>query len=115
MAGATNTAEVRWSAIGGELFPEDSDMKFPAFLTIALIATASAAEAQTPGYPSSDMPMYPQQAQSSMNMGSCGHSTIMTDEYGFRYDAQGNRLNGRGCVIAPPMTPPGVRAIQNGH
>jgi hypothetical protein len=106
---------VRWSAIGDELSQEDLDMKFPAFLTAALIVTAGAAQAQTPSYPSNNMPMEPQQAQSSINMGSCGHSTTITDEYGFRYDAQGNRVNGHGCVIAPPMTPPGGRAIQNGH
>jgi hypothetical protein len=37
----------------------------------------------------------------------------MTDEYGFRYDSRGDRLNARGCVIPPPHTPPGARAYRD--
>jgi len=40
-------------------------------------------------------------------MGGCGHTATIKDEYGNRYDSEGNRLNGQGCVIAPPVTPPG--------
>ncbi len=29
------------------------------------------------------------------------HQASMKDEYGFRYDAQGNRLDGRGNIISP--------------
>ena len=29
------------------------------------------------------------------------HQASMKDEYGFRYDAQGNRLDGRGHIISP--------------
>jgi hypothetical protein len=92
---------------------EDLNMRTLAFLTVALIAAAGAAQAQTPTYPSNAMPpMQPQQAQSSMGMGGCGHMPTITDEYGMRYDTEGNRLNARGCVIAPPVTQPGARAIQ---
>ena len=40
--------------------------------------------------PSADMPMQ-----------SGPHQTAFRDEYGFRYDAQGNRLDARGNVISP--------------
>jgi len=39
---------------------------------------------------------------------------VITDEYGFRYDAWGNRLNAAGHVIAVPRTLPGATVIQNG-
>jgi hypothetical protein len=42
------------------------------------------------------------------------HQVAITDEYGFRYNAQGDRLDASGHIIAPPVTPPGVAAIQNG-
>ena len=41
-----------------------------------------------------------------MPSGGCGHQEAMRDEYGFRYDVQGNRLNGQGCVISPQNTTP---------
>jgi hypothetical protein len=43
---------------------------------------------------------------------SCGNHVAITDEYGFRYDSQGDRLNAQGCVIPPPHTRPGAKAIQ---
>ena len=33
-----------------------------------------------------------------------GPDGTFRDEYGFRYDAQGNRIDGRGRLIAPPMS-----------
>ena len=42
------------------------------------------------------------------------HQVAITDEYGFKYDAQGNRLDANGYVIPPPQTQPGARVIQNG-
>ena len=87
-------------------------MRFTAILAAALLTFAGAAQAQNYG----NQPYQPMQnqAQMSSDMGGCGHAVSITDEYGFRYDSMGNRLNGRGCVIAPPVTPPGARAIQNG-
>ncbi len=40
------------------------------------------------------------------------HGVAITDEYGFKYDAQGDRLNAQGMVIAPPVTPPGAAALR---
>jgi hypothetical protein len=85
-------------------------MRFPALLAAALIALAGAAQAQN--YGTANQPMQ-NQAQLSGPMGGCGHTVSITDEYGFRYDNMGNRLNAGGCVIAPPVTPEGARAIQN--
>jgi hypothetical protein len=42
------------------------------------------------------------------------HKMFITDEYGFRYDRWGNRLNAAGYVIAPPHSSPGALVIQNG-
>jgi hypothetical protein len=42
------------------------------------------------------------------------HQVAITDEYGFRYDRWGNRLNAVGHVIAPPHTSAGALVIQNG-
>src|SRR5260370_2929328 len=63
-------------------------------------------ERQAPG-PQPAQPM-DQQAQMapSYGRGGCGHQEAMKDEYGFRYDAQGNRLNRQGCVISPQTTTP---------
>jgi hypothetical protein len=33
-----------------------------------------------------------------------GPDGTFRDEYGFRYDAQGNRIDARGRIIAPPMS-----------
>jgi hypothetical protein len=40
------------------------------------------------------------------------HPVAFKDEYGFRYDAQGDRLDGSGHVMAPPVTPPGTPALR---
>ena len=42
------------------------------------------------------------------------HQVAITDEYGFRYDRWGNRLDAVGHVVAPPHTPAGALVIQNG-
>jgi hypothetical protein len=41
------------------------------------------------------------QAPQAMPMQSGPHQAAFKDEYGFRYDAQGNRLDARGNVISP--------------
>lgn len=40
------------------------------------------------------------------------HPAAMKDEYGFRYDAQGDRLDASGHVTSPPVTPPGTPALR---
>jgi len=83
-------------------------------LTLALIGVAGVASAQVITSPPQSspgdyqrqapgpQPAEPQQAEmNSPSLRGCGHSEAMRDEYGFRYDAQGNRLNAQGCVMSP--------------
>ena len=72
-------------------------------LTLAMIAVAGAANAQ------SMMSTMPSTA------GRGPHKVAITDEYGFHYDSAGNRLNAAGYVVAPPHSLPGVAVIQNGR
>ncbi|MBS0219306.1 MAG: hypothetical protein JSR91_01060 [Proteobacteria bacterium] len=83
-------------------------MKRLALLFTALIGMAGVAHAQSQTmHPSMPRATH----QTAMARASCGHETAIKDEYGFRYDSMGDRLNTQGCVIAPPHTPPGGRAI----
>lgn len=41
------------------------------------------------------------------------HYVSLVDEYGFRYDRVGNRLDAQGCVIQPPHTLPGAKVAQD--
>jgi hypothetical protein len=94
-------------------------------LALALIGLAGVASAQTvissppqpspgdyqrqaPGLQPPSQQAPDQQAQMAPSYGDsrCGHQVAMRDEYGFRYDSQGSRLNGRGCVISPQNTTP---------
>ena len=87
-------------------------------LSLALIGVAGVASAQmiaSPPQPSPGdyqcevpglLPAQPQQAEMNWQSNRCGHSVAMRDEYGFRYDARGHRLNARGCVISPHNTTP---------
>ncbi len=104
-----------------------------AFLTVAMIGVAGLAYAQgtttTPApTPAQTQQKTVQQAKSTatpaptkknnthrMQAQTCGmHQTVaMTDEYGFKYDSRGDRLNAAGCVIPPPHSRPGAKVIQN--
>ncbi len=87
-------------------------------LSLALIGVAGVASAQmiaSPPQPSPGdyqreapglQPAQPQQAEMNWQSNRCGHSVAMRDEYGFRYDARGHRLNAQGCVISPHNTTP---------
>jgi len=87
-------------------------------LSLALIGVYGVASAQmiaSPPQPSPGdyqreapglQPAQPQQAEMNWQSNRCGHSVAMRDEYGFRYDARGHRLNARGCVISPHNTTP---------
>ena len=86
-------------------------MKRLALLTAAFVGMTSVAYAQSPTT-STPSPYYPEQAQQYQSDRGCGHQVAITDEYGFKYDGMGDRLNARGCVIRPPHTPPGGRAIK---
>ena len=87
-------------------------------LSLALIGVAGVASAQmiaSPPQPSPGdyqreapglQPAQPQQAEMNWQSRRCGHQEAMRDEYGFRYDARGHRLNAQGCVISPHNTTP---------
>jgi len=81
-----------------------------ALLTVALLGMAGTASAQqmngvTPDYEGG-------RYASATMAHACGNKVSITDEYGFRYDRMGDRLNAQGCVIAPPHTVPGAKVIQ---
>jgi hypothetical protein len=84
-------------------------MKRLALFTAALIGMAGIAQAQSAGTLTSTPYDQAQQYRSGM---SCGHQVAITDEYGFKYDSMGDRLNAQGCVMPPPHTPPGAKAIK---
>ena len=80
-------------------------------LTLAMISIAGAANARTIYQPAVQEPPIVDTASPPARG---PHAAAITDEYGFRYDSWGNRLNGAGYVIAPPHTPVGATVIQNG-
>ena len=99
------------------------------FLTLAMVGIAGVAHAQSASAPAATMqssgsyqssgaaagvPMQPRGSERYQAMTSDGvtHPVAMTDEYGFKYDAKGDRLDARGHIIAPPVTPPGGRALK---
>lgn len=86
-------------------------MKCLALFTATLIGMAGVAHAQSVAT-STPAPYHHTKYRSGSMAQSCGHQVAITDEYGFKYDSMGDRLNSRGCVIQPPHTPRGARAIQ---
>lgn len=88
-------------------------MKRLALLAAAFVGITGVAYAQSPATSTSTPhASYPEQAQQYQSDRGCGHQVAITDEYGFKYDGMGDRLNAQGCVIRPPHTPPGGRAIK---
>jgi len=102
-----------------------------AVLMVALIGVASVAQAQSnppldpngrpyvgakdwhagPGdYRPGMQPRSDQQAQAVPASLGDRHQTAFKDEYGFRYDSEGNLLDANGNVLPPPVTPPGAAA-----
>ena len=51
-----------------------------------------------------DMAAAPAMSADSSRVGSGPHPVAFRDEFGFRYDAQGNRLDARGYVMAAPFS-----------
>ncbi|MBV8186743.1 MAG: hypothetical protein JOY64_19955 [Alphaproteobacteria bacterium] len=78
-------------------------------LALAAIGMASVADATTITRPPVNMPPIVDKGMPP----SGPHKVAFTDEYGFRYDKWGNRLDARGHVIGPPHTLPGALVIQN--
>jgi hypothetical protein len=50
---------------------------------------------------------YPSQAAAPSDAGG-----TMRDEYGNHYHSRGDRIDRSGRIIAPPVTPPGARALR---
>ncbi|MGE0578397.1 hypothetical protein, partial [Reyranella sp.] len=46
----------------------------------------------------------PAPARAKAGVGQPGPDGTFRDEYGFRYDAQGNRIDARGKIMKPPMS-----------
>lgn len=85
-------------------------------LAVALAGLAGVAQAQSydpgyngPGYDRSGPRHEMMREEHRMNE---RHPVAFKDEYGFRYDAQGDRLDASGRVMPPPMTPPGTPALR---
>ncbi|HEY6979867.1 hypothetical protein [Reyranella sp.] len=88
-------------------------MKRLALFFAALIGMAGIAQAQSVATSiPAPAPSHHMSYRSGAMAQSCGHQVSITDEYGFKYDSMGDRLNVRGCVIPPPHTRPGAKAIQ---
>lgn len=86
-------------------------MKRLALFAAALIGMAGIAHAQSVAT-STPTPSHHVKYRSGGMAQSCGHQVAITDEYGFKYDSMGDRLNAQGCMIPPPHTPPGAKAIK---
>jgi hypothetical protein len=97
--------------LGDEFTQEDMMNKRLMVLTLtALAGIASVANAQTYD-PSMTRGERREEMREERRMDS-SHPVAFKDEYGFRYDAQGDRLDASGHVMAPPMTPPGAGALR---
>jgi hypothetical protein len=85
-------------------------MKAVSVLALAAMGVAGAVEAQTSGqYQSGQMQNPPFQAQTPVPTAPDGS---FRDECGFRYNGRGDRIDARGRVLAPPMTPPNGRSCK---
>jgi hypothetical protein len=52
------------------------------------------------------------QSMPSQAMAPTGPEGTFKDEYGFRYNSRGDRIDARGRILPPPVTPPGARALK---
>ena len=84
-------------------------------LTLALVGIAGGAVAQT--YSQAGVPMRPSYAYGNeryqaMRGDDGSYAPAITDEYGMRYNSRGDRIDARGRIMPPPVTPPGARALR---
>jgi hypothetical protein len=85
-------------------------MKTVTWLALAAMAVGGVAEAQTAGqHRAGQMQNPPSQAQSQVPTVQDGS---FRDECGFRYNSRGDRINARGRVLPPPVTPPNGRSCK---
>ncbi len=101
-------------------------------LTIALISTAGLAQAQpantpldpngrpfissgpqpSPGDPGTAAAPRTAPSQNQAMMGDQRSQQALKDEYGFRYNERGDRIDAQGRIMPPPETPPGTPALR---
>jgi hypothetical protein len=81
-------------------------MKAMSVLVLAALGVASVVEAQTG---TGQMPSQPPQTQAPVSTTPDGP---FTDECGFRYNSRGDRIDARGRVLPPPVTPPKGKACK---
>jgi hypothetical protein len=76
--------------------------------TLVLAGLAGLANAQTNGPMVAREETSPSQPMMQEHQGRERHQVAITDEYGFKYDSRGDRLDANGHVIDPPHTLPGA-------
>jgi hypothetical protein len=87
-------------------------------LTIAMVGAAGLAQAQSINAPAASAagsmttPAGGQERYQAQMSAEPTYPVAITDEYGFRYNSMGDRLDARGHVIAPPVTKPGAAALR---
>jgi len=84
----------------------DFHMRAMSVLALAALSVAGMAEAQTG---TEQMTNQPSQAQSPVRTAPDGS---FKDECGFRYNTRGDRIDARGRVLPPPVTPPNGRSCK---
>jgi hypothetical protein len=97
--------------VGDDFTQEDIMNKRLIVLTLSVVTgLAGVANAQSydPGMTRGERR---EERREERNMNS-SHEATIKDEYGFRYDSRGDRLDASGHVIAPPVTPPGTPALR---
>lgn len=83
--------------------PGSSSVSTP--MTSAPMTAAPMTSAPMTGTPVyGDVAAAPMTSADSSRIGSGPHPVAFKDEFGFRYDAQGNRLDARGYVMAAPYS-----------
>jgi hypothetical protein len=111
--------------VGQYIGQEVAMMKRLSVLALAMVGVASFAHAQTATgqYGDTQMQQQPMNQSGSSQMMSQPDSQAMapsgdrwpvalTDEYGFRYNSRGDRLDASGRIMLPPMTPPSAAALK---
>jgi hypothetical protein len=85
-------------------------MKAMSVLALAAMGVAGVDEAQTTGqYPAGQMQNPPSQMLTPVPTAPDGS---FKDECGFRYNSRGDRIDERGRVLPPPMTPSNGRSCK---
>jgi hypothetical protein len=85
-------------------------MKAVSVLALAAMGVAGVVEAQISGqYRGGQMQNPPSQTQTPVPT---APDASFRDECGFRYNSRGDRIDARGRVLPPPVTPPNGRSCK---